>query len=76
MTQSDTTRATTSQTVIRANTLTVTGSSDTFNIDAKLTVKSKAVATTDQLPTITSSTTDLTAGSSTLATGAIYLVYE
>ena len=35
-----------------------------------------ACATKDSIPVITSGTTDLTAGTSALATGAIYLLYE
>lgn len=40
------------------------------------TLNGNAIATTNQVPVITSSTTDLQAGVSALATGAIYLVYE
>ena len=40
------------------------------------TLNGNTIATTNQVPVITSSTTDLEAGVSALATGAIYLVYE
>lgn len=40
------------------------------------TVNGNTIATTNQVPAITNSTTDLEAGVSALATGAIYLVYE
>jgi hypothetical protein len=64
------------------NSLTIgaTGGGDTNVIETvkvngtPLTVTAKAVDV--PVPTITASTTDLTAGSSALATGALYVVYE
>lgn len=43
---------------------------------AGMLLNNKQVATVDQISTITSGTEDLQAGTSPLATGAIYLVYE
>ncbi len=47
------------------------GTSGTYNTKGVI-----KVANSKDLPTITSSTTNLTAGTSALATGAVYLVYE
>ena len=44
--------------------------------DVKITVPSGSSTTTKKELVVTASTTDLTAGTSTLATGTIYLVYE
>lgn len=61
---------------VNSQELQINGSLANPTLTGTATLNGQTVATTNQIPTITSGTEDLQAGVSELATGSIYLVYE
>ena len=61
---------------VNSQELQINGSLANPSLTGTATLNGKNVATVDQIPTITSGTEDLQAGTSPLATGTYYFVYE